>query len=561
MGLSFEGLRGQAVFLILLSLSPILADSRDKECHLPPGWAGVWFQQGVRPYSTIDRHTISNKGECVTRHKDRVVVRRGGCYKCIVFHKRHVNVLQYKESAACLTEAPLSTLCSAIPGDAPLYTLFRVQTQPIRCPLQGPARFSYDFGRGSCATPLSNLESCTLDSRISLQYQACPNVRGSEMKNSQFECLASWREGRYSFLVGRMEDAHTNTDEDRYRCIMWERGKEKGVPAIFLSISGDASCNGLFSTREGRALVLFEESPNLHRGCTFPPWLIAPGSWTSLEGDLLLDLGQHGPGDKMKLTRRKSINEGGRFYQQSETSQVRCEEERGTSKDKKEFKLVTHVTTGCKTGYVCIFVRQRADAVVELAMGKASLSPEYACDDDHLATTNTTLMMLVPTSSSSPCPLSGTYTVSMKHSDFSLAVKPDILPGGESTNGARCEAPYLLEMGCRHRQMLFTACHGGLRETSQHECHIDWTEGDQKYLVTRNTNREEEFSCYSYRQSSQEGPLEMEMRGQQCDPTIPKPGRHIFAFNMTEREDCPLSRTCNQLGSRFLLVAVFLFVR
>ena len=25
------------------------------ECHLPPGWAGVWFQQGVRPYSTIDR--------------------------------------------------------------------------------------------------------------------------------------------------------------------------------------------------------------------------------------------------------------------------------------------------------------------------------------------------------------------------------------------------------------------------------------------------------------------------------------------------------------------------
>ena len=35
----------------------------------------------------------------------------------------------------------------------------------LRCPLQGPARFSYDFGRGSCSTPLSNLESCTLDSR------------------------------------------------------------------------------------------------------------------------------------------------------------------------------------------------------------------------------------------------------------------------------------------------------------------------------------------------------------------------------------------------------------
>ena len=78
----------------------------------------------------------------------------------IYMHNVTYNVLQYKENeqklilskfsdsftqrqgkarsksllpgAACLTEAPLSTLCSAIPGDAPLYTLFRVQTQPIR---------------------------------------------------------------------------------------------------------------------------------------------------------------------------------------------------------------------------------------------------------------------------------------------------------------------------------------------------------------------------------------------------------------------------------------------
>ena len=53
--------------------------------------------------------------------------------------------------------------------------------------------------------------------------------------------------------------------------------------------------------------------------------------------------------------------------------------------------------------------------MVVIVSYQASLSPEYACDDDHLATTNTTLTMFVPTSSSSPCPLSGTYTVSMKH--------------------------------------------------------------------------------------------------------------------------------------------------
>jgi len=276
-----QGGRSLAILTILLTLSPIIADREDQECHLPPGWSGVWFQQGVRPYSTIDRKSISNKGECVTRHRDKVVVKRASCYKCIVFHRRHVNVLQYKESVSCLPAGSLATLCSSIPGDAPLYTLFRVHTQPIRCPLQGPTHFSYNFGRGSCSSPLSTLESCTLDSRISLKYQACPNVLGSEMKNTQFECLASWREGRYSFLVGRMEDAHTSMDEDRYRCIMWERTAEGGQSRTFLSVSGDASCNGLYSTREGRALVLYGGGEG-GEGCTFPPWLVAGVRWTSL---------------------------------------------------------------------------------------------------------------------------------------------------------------------------------------------------------------------------------------------------------------------------------------
>ena len=77
-------------------------------------------------------------------------------------------------------------MCRTITGDAPLFTLFRVDTQSIRCPIQGPLHFSYDFGRGLCAYPLSKLESCTIDTRISLKYQACPNVPGSEMKGIHY---------------------------------------------------------------------------------------------------------------------------------------------------------------------------------------------------------------------------------------------------------------------------------------------------------------------------------------------------------------------------------------
>ena len=55
---------------------------------------------------------------------------------------------------------------------------------------------------------------------------------------------------------------------------------------------------------------------------------------------------------------------------------------------------------------------------------------------------------------SSPCPLSGVFNVNIKHSDFSLAVKPD----PENRHGGRmsfhtshmCTLPYSLQLGCSH---------------------------------------------------------------------------------------------------------------
>ena len=34
-------------------------------CSFPQDWEGIWFQSTVRPYITIDPHTISSKGECI----------------------------------------------------------------------------------------------------------------------------------------------------------------------------------------------------------------------------------------------------------------------------------------------------------------------------------------------------------------------------------------------------------------------------------------------------------------------------------------------------------------
>ena len=114
----------------------------------------------------------------------------------------------------------------------------------------------------------------------------------------QFECLASWREGRNNFLVVKMEHGHISKvgkimkigtvhkiqtfffqDEERFRCILWETDgarippdpygfvpdnvrmtpqhqNDSGEATTFMSLSGDASCNGLYSSKEGQTLVL-----------------------------------------------------------------------------------------------------------------------------------------------------------------------------------------------------------------------------------------------------------------------------------------------------------------
>ena len=81
----------------------------------------------------------------------------------------------------CSKSNNLHRVCGSIAGDANLYTLFRVDGQPIDCPFgtQQSFRFSYNRGKGECTWPESELEPCTDNKRFTLHYQACPDVQGS----------------------------------------------------------------------------------------------------------------------------------------------------------------------------------------------------------------------------------------------------------------------------------------------------------------------------------------------------------------------------------------------
>jgi len=157
----------------------------------------------------------------------------------------------------------------------------------------GPFTFTYSRGHGDCKNPVSNIESCTEDSRLLLNFQACPDVAGTESTGTGFffyflfafslnrfllveelTCLATWKDGNSRYLVGLVSHHHATSNEERFRCFVY--GKPQGIydsnnsdniiySHIFslfdiyttgegskdaeykLAQSGDATCNGLES--------------------------------------------------------------------------------------------------------------------------------------------------------------------------------------------------------------------------------------------------------------------------------------------------------------------------
>lgn len=175
-------------------------------CQLPPTWAGRWYQSNKEPIR-VTNSDISDKGVCRDQKGDKFLFEFGGnqaknqqpCLMCLVINERHLNVLQYKESSCQPIPANyhnrssnllaagasddrdhslLDSICNDITGDAPLESLFRLDTPPIECPVSGQYSFSYD----ACREPQSTLDSCIDKKQLNFKFSACPDVPGSESK-------------------------------------------------------------------------------------------------------------------------------------------------------------------------------------------------------------------------------------------------------------------------------------------------------------------------------------------------------------------------------------------
>ncbi|XP_055847467.1 uncharacterized protein LOC129913071 isoform X2 [Episyrphus balteatus] len=454
-----------ALYLILyiFTSAKCMAARQDaSNCTFPQRWEGSWFLSGYQQSIHIKGSQFSYRGKCAASDGNKyLIVDEKGCHRCLVIYEKHKNVLQYKESECegdsmymhqsnpsamamrsilksdhrggahpnlnghsrlsssdqyimrsnddmndyfCKGRETLQNLCDQIPGDALLYSLFRENAEPVKCPLKGPFVFTYNRGHGECKSPVSNIESCTEDSRLLLSFQACPDVQGTESTVEELTCLATWKDGNSRYLVGLVSHHHAISNEERYRCFVYEKiSSLMGGPGMLsskdaeykLAQSGDATCNGLDSAEVGSRIMSLRKPPPAER-CDFPVWFKGPRHWHALMGNSVYNY--HPNDGSMHIIKPNGYME----------TRALCEQI--NKQTATEMMAVVHYTTGCQSGFMCMIFYRRDTHVIEIQTGKQASRLEDACAPDHFDINKMPYITLLASNPDPQiCPLEGLY--------------------------------------------------------------------------------------------------------------------------------------------------------
>ncbi|KAG7212445.1 hypothetical protein KM043_012760 [Ampulex compressa] len=259
----------------------LLGAVRTPGCTFPEKWNGRWFQSGNQELVTINGSIITSKGCCIDIDEEKYLIydTKDKCYRCIVMHEKHQNVLQYKETYCMSESRTLKSQCALLTSDASLISLFRTGAAPLPCPMKGPLEFTYSLGQGECISPPSRAEACTQESRLLLRYQACANVHSTESVDVELECLATWKEGSTHYMVARLHSDRKTNDEESYRCFIYHNLSNN---TWSLAQSADAACTGLISVTEAAKTFKMKQKNPVER-CTYPSWVVFGKSWVALD--------------------------------------------------------------------------------------------------------------------------------------------------------------------------------------------------------------------------------------------------------------------------------------
>eukprot|EP00088_Acartia_fossae_P006343 TRINITY_DN12927_c0_g1_i6.p1 TRINITY_DN12927_c0_g1~~TRINITY_DN12927_c0_g1_i6.p1 ORF type:complete len:638 (+),score=83.57 TRINITY_DN12927_c0_g1_i6:105-2018(+) len=412
-------------------------------CTFPRLWHGEYFHLEFPAPLVVTNNSITEKGVCVWNLGSQYVLKGEdngeSCWRCLSIHRKHQNVLQYKESDCEYKNQFRSyeDLCHLIPADDPMLSMFRRNAPPTRCPMVGPHMFSYARGGTgtACREPMSYFDTCERNEKMKLHYQACTDVKGSQSKTEEWKCIASWRDGARSYFVGELLDNYMISEKSRFRCFVYEKD---AAGRLQIAESGAATCKGLWSPHEGYRVFTME--PVRGEACRYPGWLARHHTWHSLapgqhfhinsgersikittqDPDSMIDVDEylschtifsdHPPSSKSQSSRYEANNIN------SQTVYVNSPSDRSTKshpdlitlesnigrnngrklnksnrrsndikiagqKSNEDVKIVHYVRSGasCDSGYVCTVVTRLTDNLVAIRTGAKARDPKDSC--------------------------------------------------------------------------------------------------------------------------------------------------------------------------------------
>jgi len=536
------------VFLILSSLLKIAAG---RKCSFPSLWEGEYFHLGYSNPLIVSNSSISEKGECVWSSGSQYVVegvesgvtggRKERCWKCMSIYRKHANVLQYRESYCETYFDSFEDLCMSIAGDSPMYSMIRRDGIPESCPFHGPHTYSYAKGGSgmSCGYPRSYLDSCTDHTQLQLSYQACTDVQGSEAAAEQLTCLAGWKDGSLHYLVGAIDRQYVYTDEQRYRCFVYQYNGKGEKRIIKMAESGSATCRGLWSPQEG-ARVFEIKKVGRSASCRFPPWFTKSRSWTTINEEISIRIhSAHGFGLQNSQDDRnpeKSLVKCHSVKSTEPVIPVYINSEYKTSKaapanyNKNALleRVVTYVKSGCDSGYVCMELNWTGLGVTTLILGDKSTNPAEACTRLYFSKSQQKEIILIsPHESPQPCPLSGRYSLQPLAGSAWASGDTSLNPG---TTDCRKPSYMHISAGCRSTSLeIESDCEDpNMNKTSlaaRYSCKAAWSVKAQNFLVVQSDRSKRTF-CLSY------GDKTLSYSENECGDTNGK------VFSMSETAPC-----------------------
>lgn len=545
------------LLLMLTSITPILT-----ECQFPPHWAGSWFQKGVQESIRILNSNISDKGICRESNGEKFLIenRNEKCVRCLVINERHQNLLQYKETYYCHPIKPndgkvsLDTVCSEINGDAPLFSLFRLETRSVQCPFHGPFTFSYSRGQGECRDPISEIDSCTDDRHLLFKFKACADVYGSESRVEELECFAEWKEGSYRYLVGKLHHDSAKTDEDKFRCFVFD--KIKDAPEGYeIAQSGDATCDGLVSPKDGSRTMKIHKTLGVIPRCQFPQWLTLQRHWKSLDGSHMYDFNrQNNSFVVYNITNGGDVVRLGICIHRENVSNHYSNDAFNIS------QYTVHFTSGCKSGYICLRIYQRTNQIIEIQYGNSVSQSSDACLHNHFKQQNVKYYTLTSMSPETrECPFEGIYAVNVPDGGLSNGVNErQSNPSSEKTLFICSEQSSQSSLNSRcnsndHIQLQSRCSYS--ENTRNFKCRGGWKENETNYLIASSNEDDIRQYCLAYNENENE--LKMTISSETC---LRQSRNHLTGTQSNRESHLALSLVnkvlCNQVSGKSVTVHI-----